>query len=93
MNYEVSCDIKNKKLKLSFVLQNCITKIKSGENSDKTLTNTNVVMKEVVLELNDKHQGSLTIPKTSIEIKKELTIIGFIQNDALKVTGASKFDL
>tara|TARA_R110002073_G_scaffold313380_3_gene485317 strand:- start:25929 stop:26654 length:726 start_codon:yes stop_codon:yes gene_type:complete len=93
LNYEVSGDIKNKNLKLAFVLQNCITKIKSGENSDKTLTNTNVVFKEVVLELNNQYRGSFTILKTSIEVQKELTIIGFIQNDALKVTGANKLDL
>ena len=93
LDYEVSGDVTNKRLKLAFVLTNCITEIKSGENRNKTLTNTNVVLKEFVLELNNKHTGSLTIPGTSIEVKKELTLISFVQDDQLEITGASQFNL
>ena len=60
LDYTVSGDITDKKLKLAFVLENSITKVKRGENSNKKLSNSNIVLEEIVLELNDQKQGSIT---------------------------------
>lgn len=93
LNYSVSGDIKNKKLKLSFVLENSSTKIKRGENSNKTLSNSNIVLKEITLKLNSENKGSITIPETDSNVKGDLTLISFIQNEKLEITGAVQFDL
>lgn len=90
-NYEVSGDIKNKSLKLAFVLENSITKIKKGENNNKILSNSNIVLKEIALSLSDQNKGSITIPEASLNIKKDLILISFIQDDQLKITGATQF--
>lgn len=93
LNYSVSGNIKDKKLKLSFVLENSTTKIKRGENSNKTLSNSNIVLKEITLKLNSENKGSITIPETNSKVKGDLTLISFIQNDKLEITGAVQFDL
>ena len=93
LNYEVTGDVINKKLKLAFVLENSTTKIKRGENKNRTVTNTNIVLKEIVLDLDRDQKGSITIPNTSSEIKKDLTFISFIQNEKLQITGAAQFEL
>ncbi len=93
LNYEVSGDVKNKKLKLAFVLENSITKVKRGENSNRSLSNNNIVLEEIILELNDEKKGTLTLPEADPNTKKDLKLIGFVQTDRLEITGANQFDL
>lgn len=92
-NYEVSGDVKNKKLKFVFVLKNQITKVKKGENSKKSISNSNIVLEEFVLEINTNGIGSFTLPKENFDSKKELKLFSFVQNNQLEITGANKLDL
>ncbi|MBL4605032.1 MAG: DUF1223 domain-containing protein [Flavobacteriaceae bacterium] len=91
-NYNVSGDVKGKKLKLAFVLENHVTQVKKGENSNRTLTNSNIVLEEFVLELKNQNKGSFILPKENFDTKKDLKLIGFVQNDRLEITGACQLD-
>ncbi len=93
LNYAVTGDTNDKKLKLAFVLENSVTKVERGENSNRKLSNSNIVLEEIVLELDKNNQGSITIPDTSSEVKNDLILIGFVQDNKLQITGANQFDL
>ncbi|MFD2568787.1 DUF1223 domain-containing protein [Pseudotenacibaculum haliotis] len=90
VNYNISGELKGKKLKLALVLNKHTTQIKRGENRNRTLTNSNVVLNELVLELGNKKSGSLTIPSSTLKEKGAISIIGFVQNEDLEITGANQ---
>lgn len=90
VDYTISGDIDGKKLKLAVVLNKHTTQIKRGENRNRTLTNSNIVLDEIVLELGNKKKGSLTIPSSLLKEKGEVSLIGFVQNDKLEITGANR---
>ena len=93
LNYTVSGDLKNKKLKLAIVLNKHITSVKRGENRNRTLTNSNIVLDENSIELHLNKKGSITLPKSYFKENKELKIIGFVQKSNLEITGATFINL
>ncbi len=90
VSYDISGELKGKKLKLALVLNKHTTQIKRGENRNRTLTNSNIVLNEIVLELDNKKKGSLTIPSSTLKEKGAISIIGFVQNEGLEITGANQ---
>ena len=93
VNYKVLGDVNDKKLHLAFALNKSVTEIKKGENSNRTLTNTNIVLDEVSLDLENNSSGSITLSKDTFASQKEMKIIAFVQDASLKISGASKLDL
>lgn len=93
LNYEVSGKLKNKKIKLAFVLENSVTEIKRGENSNKTLSNSNIVLQESILELNDEQKGSYIIPDLDAVKGNKILLIAFVQNEKLQITGATQVSI
>ena len=92
-SYEISGYLTQKELKLAFVLENQTTQVTRGENKNRSLTNTNIVVEEFSFELNNKSKGHFTLPKGMINFSKKLKLISFIQNDQLEITGAHQLDL
>lgn len=93
LNYKVDGKLKNKKVKLAFVLENSVTKIKRGENSNRTLSNSNIVLQESILGLNDENKGSYIIPNIDIRKGNKILLIAFVQNEKLQITGATQISI
>jgi hypothetical protein len=89
VNYAIKGDINLKKLELVLVLDQKITKVRRGENSNRTLSNSNIVVANATKKLNAK-EGTLTItiPK-AYSNEKQLSIIGFVQNSQLHISGGA----
>tara|TARA_R110001632_G_scaffold42605_6_gene107888 strand:+ start:274 stop:1011 length:738 start_codon:yes stop_codon:yes gene_type:complete len=92
LNYEVLGEISDKKLKLAFVLKTKTTDTKRNEGHKKMVTNTNIVIEEMMIDLSSKNTGSILIPEVTLEVKKDLLIIGYIQNKKLRITGATQLE-
>jgi len=80
LNYEISGEMIDKNLKLAFVLK-----------TKKALANTNIVLEEMIVELKN-NKGSILIPTITSEVKKDLLVIGYVQNKKLQITGATQFE-
>ena len=93
LNYEVDGKLRKKKVKLAFVLENSVTEIKRGENSNRTLSNSNIVLQESILELNDENKGSVIIPSLDTGKGNKILLIAFVQNEKLQITGATQVDI
>ncbi|RFN58237.1 DUF1223 domain-containing protein [Marixanthomonas ophiurae] len=89
-NYKLTGGSTDKKLKLALVIGSRETPIGRGENGGKTLLNTNIVVQEVAVSASET-LGSLEINIPDI-VKEtdELSLIGFVQQDDLVITGATK---
>lgn len=89
VKYTIKGDINLKKLQLALVLNHKITKVKRGENSDRTLSNSNIVVATKTQQLKTK-EGilTITIPKKFAN-EKQLNLIGFIQNDQLHISAGA----
>lgn len=92
LTFEVSGETKGKKLKLAFVLEKSITKVKRGENSNRTLSNSNIVLQETELELDQDNKASMTVPLKDLGENK-MSLISFVQTEKLEITGAAQIKL
>lgn len=89
-DYFVQGDLKNKSIRTLLVLDKRTTKVIRGENSNRTLQNSNIVVEEssnVIGEAN----GSLeiSIPKI-VNAADKLNLIVLIENLDYEITGAAK---
>ena len=91
--YNLTGESSNKKLKVALVIDSRETPVRRGENGGKTLLNTNIVVQEVAVSASEK-KGSLQIDiPTIVEDTDELSLIGFVQQDDLTITGATKMSI
>ncbi len=92
-NYNVEGDIDNKNLRVVLVINSRETFVKRGENTNRTLKNTNVVVAEQLIKLNVKSgNNTITIPEI-VEDTDSLSLILISQTDNLDITGAVKSGL
>ena len=69
------------------------TSIKRGENINRELLNTNIVINSIENELKDL-SGIVTIDIPDVvESSDELTVIALVENDTLDIFGASQIKL
>lgn len=89
VKYAIKGNINKKKLELALVLDHKITRVKRGENSNRTLSNSNIVIatKSKVLK-NKEGTLNITIPKEYTN-EKQLNVIGFIQNTQLHISAGT----
>lgn len=92
IHYQVSGDVRHKKLHLAFVLDHSITKVKSGENNNRTLSNSNIVIDDIYLNLEKRTSDEITISNDRFKSYKNIKIIAFVQDEKLHITGASQID-
>ncbi|MEX0289846.1 MAG: DUF1223 domain-containing protein [Flavobacteriaceae bacterium] len=93
LGYKVSGDISNKNVKAVLVLDERSTQVKRGENRNRTLINSNIVVFERIETL-ESPQGSMTIeiPK-HIRANEKVALVLLIENDNYDITGAAKATL
>lgn len=88
--YKLTGKRSSKKLKVALVIDSRETPVRRGENGGKKLLNTNIVVQEIAIPASET-LGSLEINIPDI-VKEtdELSLIGFVQQDDLVITGATK---
>ncbi|NAS12337.1 DUF1223 domain-containing protein [Poritiphilus flavus] len=93
LNYEVLGDTTDKMLRILLVLDERTTHIKRGENRNRTLTNSNIVVGEQFAELTDS-SGSITMPVPDlVKPGEKLELIVLVESDTYDITAAAKSEL
>ncbi|GAA3605729.1 DUF1223 domain-containing protein [Flavivirga amylovorans] len=93
LDYKIEGTINKKTLQVVLVINERITSIKRGENKNRTLKNSNIVVEEVFLSLNSK-EGKLSVVIPSIVTQSDdLSIVALIQTENLDITGGSQLRL
>lgn len=90
---QVSGDTTNKQLKLASVLNKTSTKVTRGENSNRTLSNSNIVLDEKTLTLDENNTAKFSLTLGNENVQKEMSLIVFVQNDKLEISGAAQIGL
>ncbi len=88
--YELEGDITGKLLRTVLVLDERTTVVKRGENRNRTLKNSNIVVQENYLDLSNSHgKGIIQIPSW-VKPNEKLQLMVLVENTALDITGAAK---
>ncbi|WP_299534816.1 thioredoxin family protein [Ulvibacterium sp.] len=88
--YDIEGDLGNKELRLLLVLDQRRTEVPRGENRNRTLTNSNIVVAEKKIALTDsKGRLALSIPKI-VEPNEKKYVIALVQDSSYGITGAAK---
>ncbi|GGD07801.1 DUF1223 domain-containing protein [Hyunsoonleella pacifica] len=92
-DYTVTGTITDKVLRLILVIKERITIVKRGENRNRTLKNSNIVVEEVYLKTDAKTgKAHLKIPKI-ITKADNLAIVALVQSENLDITGGTQITL
>ncbi len=89
-DYSVTGSLDHKLLRVVLVIDERITEVKRGENRNRTLHNSNIVVQEKYLDLEaSSGTDSITIPSVVSKTDK-LTLVVLVEAENLDVTGAAK---
>jgi len=89
-NYTIAGDISNKNVRAVLVLNERTTQVKRGENRQRTLVNSNIVVAEKTIKIaNSSLSGSIAIPST-VKNKEELILMLIMENNNGDILGAVK---
>jgi len=89
-DFKVDGDIKDKVSRAVLVLEERTTVVQRGENRNRTLTNSNIVVLEKYLEvIEGSGQATLEIPGW-VGAGEDLTLMLFMETEGLDITGATK---
>ncbi len=89
-NYKVEGSITNKNIRTILVINERKTSVKRGENRNRELINTNIVINELRFQLEENSgKGSIIIPEI-VKSSDVLSLIVVIENDELDITGAGQ---
>ncbi|WP_299126921.1 DUF1223 domain-containing protein [uncultured Winogradskyella sp.] len=89
-HYHIDGDITDKHFRSILVINERKTSVKRGENKNRELINSNIVVNETYLELNNHlGQGSIQIPEI-VEDNDHISLIVVVQDKALDITGADR---
>ncbi len=89
-DYNIEGELKGKQLRAVLVLDERTTSVKRGENRNRTLKNSNIVVAEKYLELKNKNgEGAITIPSI-VSSKDKVTLLLLTENEVADITGAVK---
>ncbi|MCF2873582.1 MULTISPECIES: DUF1223 domain-containing protein [unclassified Tenacibaculum] len=88
IDYKIKGDLNDKTVSFALVLEEKTTFVKRGENSNRKIKNSNIVINQVSLPVKGKANGniSLNIPE-NFDINDNYRIIAFVQNPNLQITG------
>lgn len=89
-DYTVAGSIENKKIRAVLVLDQRTTEVKRGENRNRNLTNSNIVVAENILDIDSSSaSASIDIPK-KVNGDEKIQLMLFVENDNYDITGAAK---
>ncbi len=89
-NYEVEGNLENSYIRTILVINERKTSVKRGENRNRELVNTNIVVNELRFKLEaNSGKGSIVIPEI-VKPSDDLSLIVVIENKDLDITGAGQ---
>ena len=89
-NYKVEGGLEDTYIRTILVINERKTSVKRGENRNRELVNTNVVVSEQRFKLDvSSGKGSIVIPKI-VASSDDLSLIVVVENNDLDITGASQ---
>ncbi|PWL37693.1 DUF1223 domain-containing protein [Flagellimonas aquimarina] len=89
-DYAIEGDLIGKQLRIVLVLDERTTSVKRGENRNRVLKNSNIVVAEKYIPVSAKKgESSITVPKL-VSSDDKLTLIVLIESNDLDITGAAK---
>lgn len=92
-DYSIKGALANKQLRVVLVIDERDTFVKRGENSQRTLKNTNIVVSQKYVNLgNMLGKASISIPETVLK-SDDLRLITLVEADNLNITGARQVNL
>ena len=89
-DYELKGNVKNKEIRLVLVVDERNTPVKSGENRNRVLKNSNVVVKEKYEKILQSNGSSFIEIPPLVKTNEKVTLLKLIQNSNLDITGAAK---
>ena len=92
-DFEVEGNLKDKSLRAVVVLDERTTLVKRGENRNRTLTNSNVVVLEKYLEAKGGAGSSILEIPALVGAGEDITLMLLVETDELDITGASKLKI
>ncbi|CAL2102182.1 conserved exported protein of unknown function [Tenacibaculum sp. 190130A14a] len=93
VNYAVTGNIENKNIVFALVLERKSTLVKSGENRNREITNSNIVLNQLTTPLSSSPGNiSIEIPK-KFNNETRLRLIAFVQKNNLEITGTIQQEL
>lgn len=92
-NYKIQGSTKNKVIRTLLVIDERATEVKRGENKNRTLQNSNIVVAEKAFSIEDeKGTMKISIPKI-VRQSDRLNLIVLIENENYDITAAAKISL
>lgn len=92
-DYSIEGDSAGKKLRAILVLDERTTQVKRGENRNRTLRNSNIVVAERSITLEDtKSHAAISIPEI-VKPNEKIQLIVLVENATYDITGAVKSDI
>ncbi|MCL6266271.1 DUF1223 domain-containing protein [Flagellimonas myxillae] len=89
-DYAVSGQIEDKKLRVVLVLEERTTQVKRGENRNRALKNSNIVISEKYIPLEVKN-GRATLPKPPVVVSSDkMSVMAIVEADNMDITAADK---
>jgi len=89
-DYTIQGRVKNKKLRALLVINERSTKVKRGENSNRTLINSNIVIQEKSIDIEASSGSSiLRVPKI-VKSSDTIALILLVENLNYDITAAAK---
>ena len=88
-SYSVQGGLKNKNIRTLLVLDERVTEVKRGENRNKTLRNSNVVVAERITTIDEMGAVSITIPKI-VANTDQLNLIVLVETSNYDISAAAK---
>lgn len=92
-DYEINGELANRQLRAVLVLDERITRVSRGENRNRTLKNSNIVVAEKYIKIpGNKGSDFIEIPSIVTNGEK-ISIMLLIQDENLNINGAAKVEL
>jgi hypothetical protein len=92
-NYDIKGDIAKKRMRIVLVVDQRETHVKRGENRNRVLSNSNIVVEEAYVDIKGTTgKTSISIPELVSEDDK-LSLVTLIENDALDIVAGSQIYL
>ncbi len=92
-DYDINGGLANQQLRAVLLLDERITKVTRGENRNRTLTNSNIVVAEKYLPISgNKGSDFMEIPSI-VNDNDKMSIMLLVQDENLAINAAAKFEL
>ncbi|MEK6155397.1 DUF1223 domain-containing protein [Flavobacteriaceae bacterium 3-367] len=88
--YEIKGSTKGKRLRAILVLDQRITEVKRGENRNRTLRNSNIVVAEKTISAKEGKASSYIAIPDSVGPNEKIQLMLLVENDTYDITGAAK---